>query len=262
MDIKSVITTLLRDGFILVFNQDKLDIVRAAEALVGAGVNNMEVTCRIKKPLEKLERLRRELPDFVAGSASLIDWPEMLDVYNKANPGDPIPTLQQVVDAGACYLVSAVNFSDAGYQKFAGKLPMIPGCGSATEVVTQFSKGANLCKIFPAKQLGGPAYIKAIDPALHKMISLVPTGGTNSTNIPEYVSAGVLVLGASFSMIDKATMAKIIDDQDYDLLSRELAAIKQMIDDYRREKYPQINFSNVTVEQASSTTGRNFNLGA
>jgi 2-dehydro-3-deoxyphosphogluconate aldolase/(4S)-4-hydroxy-2-oxoglutarate aldolase len=243
MDIKSTITTLLRDGFILVFNQDKLDVVRTAEALIKAGVNNLEITCRIKKPLEKMERLRKELPDFVAGSASLIDWPEMLDVYNKANPQDPLPSVQQVADAGACYLVSAVNFSDESFEKFAGKIPMIPGCGSATEVVSQFSKGANLCKIFPAKQLGGPAFVKAIDPAIHKTISLVPTGGTNAGNIPDYIDVGVLVLGGSFSMVDKATMQKIIDEQDYDLLAEKLTAIKQLIDKLRAEKYPDIDFA-------------------
>jgi 2-dehydro-3-deoxyphosphogluconate aldolase/(4S)-4-hydroxy-2-oxoglutarate aldolase len=260
MDLKNTIKTLLRDGFILVFNQDKLDIVKTAEALLKAGVGNMEVTCRIKKPLEKLSRLRKELPEFVAGAASLIDWPGMLDVYNAAHPDDPVPSLQEVVDAGAGYLVSAVNFSDDGYEKFAGKLPMIPGCGSATEVVTQFGEGANLCKVFPAKQLGGPAYVKAIDPALHKMISLVPTGGTNAGNIPDYIDAGVLVLGGSFSMIEKATMAKIVDEQDYDLLSRELTAIKLMIDDHRREKYPEIDFSSANIEQICSATGRRFNL--
>jgi len=193
MDIKDTITTLLKDGFILVFNQNKLDIVKTAEALLKAGINNMEVTCRINKPLEKLARLRKELPDFAAGTASLIDWPEMLDVYNKANPQDPLPSVQEVVDAGACYLVSAVNFSGASYKKYAGRLPIIPGCGSATEVVSQFSKGANLCKIFPAKQLGGPAFVKAIDPAIHKTISLVPTGGTNAENIGQYIDAGVPV---------------------------------------------------------------------
>ncbi|MHC4489317.1 MAG: hypothetical protein ACYSW7_09130, partial [Planctomycetota bacterium] len=188
-----------------------------------------------------MERLRKELPDFAAGSASLIDWPGMLDVYNKANPQDPLPTLAQVVDAGACYLVSAVNFSDGSFEKFAGKIPMIPGCGSATEVVSQFSKGANLCKIFPAKQLGGPAFVKAIDPAIHKTISLVPTGGTNAGNIPDYIDVGVLVLGGSFSMIDKATMQKIIDEQDYDLLAEKLTVIKQLIDELRAEKYPDID---------------------
>jgi len=260
MDIKDTITTLLRDGFILVFNQNKLDIVKTAEALIKAGVNNMEVTCRINKPLDKLTRLRKELPDFAAGTASLIDFPEMLDVYNKANPQDPLPSVQEVVDAGACYLVSAVNFSDASYKKYAGHLPIIPGCGSATEVVSQFSKGANLCKVFPARKLGGPAFVKAIDPAIHKTISLVPTGGTNPENIPDYIDAGVLVLGGSFSMIDKATMNKIIDEQDYILLAKELTVIKLLIDRLRKEKYPGLDFTKASIEQISSSTGRNFNI--
>ena len=262
MDIKGTITTLLQDGFILVFNQDKLDVVKTAEALMKAGVNNMEVTCRINKPLEKLARLHKELPDFAAGSASLIDSPAMLDVYNKTHPQDPLPSLQEVADAGACYLVSAINFRDESFEKFAGKIAMIPGCGSVTEVVSQFSKGANLCKIFPAKQLGGPGFVKAIDPAIHKTISLVPTGGTNPTNIPDYIDAGVLVLGGSFSMIKKATMKKIIDEQDYNLLAEELTIIKQLIDKLRTEKYPDINFATASIEQISRTTGRNFNLNS
>jgi len=261
MDLKSTITTLLRDGFILVFNQDKLDVVKTAQALIKAGVNNMEVTCRIKKPLEKLKRLRKELADFAAGSASLIDWPQMLDVYNKAHPQDPLPSVEQVVDAGASYLVSPGNFSDESFDKFAARIPMIPGCGSATEVVSQFSKGANLCKIFPAEQLGGPAFVKAIDPAIHKIISLVPTGGTNAGNIPDYIDAGVLVLGGSFSMLDKATMQKIIDEQDYGLLAEKLTEIKQLIDRLRAKKYPNIDFAEASIEQISRITGRNFNLG-
>ncbi|MCJ7777549.1 MAG: bifunctional 4-hydroxy-2-oxoglutarate aldolase/2-dehydro-3-deoxy-phosphogluconate aldolase [Sedimentisphaerales bacterium] len=260
MDIKSTIMTLLKDGLILVFNQDKLDVVKTAEALIKAGVNNMEVTCRIRRPLEKLERLRKELPDFAAGSASLIDWPEMLDVYNKANPRDPLPSVQQVVDAGACYLVSAVNFSDESFEKFAGKIAMIPGCGSATEVVSQFSKGANLCKIFPAKELGGPDFVKAIDPAIHKTISLVPTGGTNSTNIPDYIDAGILVVGGSFSMIEKTTMKKIIDEQDYNLLAEKLTVVKHLIDKLRAEKYPNLYFASASLEQISQATGRDFNI--
>ena len=260
MDIKSTITTLLQDGFILVFNQDKLDIVKTAEALMKAGVNNMEVTCRINKPLEKLSRLRKELGDFAAGSASLIDSPAMLDVYNKTHPQDPLPSLQEVVDAGACYLVSAINFRDESFEKFAGKIAMIPGCGSVTEVVNQFSKGANLCKIFPAKQLGGPGFVKAIDPAIHKTISLVPTGGTNPTNIPDYIDAGILVLGGSFSMVEKDTMKKIVDGQDYELLADELTKIKQLIDKLRAEKYPDIDFTTASLEEISRATGRNFNL--
>jgi 2-dehydro-3-deoxyphosphogluconate aldolase/(4S)-4-hydroxy-2-oxoglutarate aldolase len=260
MDIKSTSTTLLKDGLILVFNQDKLDVVRTAESLIKAGVNNMEVTCRIKRPLEKLQRLRAELPDFVAGAASLIDSHQMLALYNKAHADDPLPTVEQTVDAGARFLVSAGNFTDESYEKFASKIPMIPGCGTVTEIIDQFSKGANLCKIFPAEQLGGPGFIRAIDPAIHKTISLVPTGGTNAGNIPDYIDAGVLVLGGSFSMIDKATMQKIIERQDYDLLSKELAAIKKLIDSHRKQKYPEVDFASASIEGISQVTGRRFNI--
>ena len=250
----------MRDGFILVFNQDKLDIVKTAEALIKAGVNNMEVTCRISTPLEKLGRLRKELPDFVAGVASLIDSQEMLDVYNKAHTLDPLPSVQEVADAGACYLVSACNFTDETFKKYAGKIAIIPGCGSVTEIISQFSKGANLCKIFPARQLGGPAFVKAIDPAIHKTISLVPTGGTNSSNIADYIEAGVLVLGGSFSLIEKEVMKKIVDEQDYALLTEQLTKAKQLIDKQRAEKYPDIDFATASIEQISRITGRNFNI--
>lgn len=260
MGIESTIATLLRDGLILVFNQDRLDVVETARALIKAGVNNMEVTCRISRPLEKLRRVHSELPDFVAGAASLIDFPGMLDVYNNTNPDDPLPTAEEASEAGASFLVSAANFSDEGYRKFGGRVAMIPGCGTVTEIVDQFSKGANLCKIFPARQLGGPAYVKAIDPAIHKTISLVPTGGTSAENIPDYIDAGVLVLGGSFSMIDKAAMKKVVDEQDYNLLAKELRKIKQMIDKVRRQKWPGIDFAAASLEQISEATGRNFNL--
>ena len=168
--------------------------------------------------------------------------------------------LEQVVEAGASFLVSAANFSEEGYKKFGGRIAMIPGCGTVTEILTQFSKGANFCKIFPARQLGGPVYVKAIDPAIHKTISLVPTGGTNADNIPDYIDAGVLVLGGSFSMIDKAAIKKVIEEQDYGLLAAELKKTKQLIDKARAEKWPDVDFATTAVEEISEITGRNFNL--
>jgi 2-keto-3-deoxy-6-phosphogluconate aldolase len=260
MDIKHTVNTLLRDGFILVFNQDKLDIVKTAQALINAGLNNMEVTCRISRPQKKIEKLCGTIPDFVVGAASLIDFPPMLNLYNEACSSDPLPSVEQVIDASVSYIVSAANFSDKSYTRYARRIAMIPGCGSVTEIVDQFSKGANLCKIFPAKQLGGPSFVKAIDPAIHKTISLVPTGGTNADNIPDYIDAGVLVLGGSFSMVEKSIMKEIIERQDYDLLTEQLIGIKQLIDEKRSVKWPDIDFTGASVEQIAEITGRNFNL--
>ncbi|MGD0597011.1 MAG: bifunctional 4-hydroxy-2-oxoglutarate aldolase/2-dehydro-3-deoxy-phosphogluconate aldolase [Sedimentisphaerales bacterium] len=260
MDIETTVQVLLRDGFILVFNEDRLDIVKAAGCLLEAGIGNMEVTCRIKKPLEKLKRLVRELPEFVAGSASLIDYPEMLNIVKRNNIDAPLPSVEDVVNAGAHYLVSAVNFRKATYEKYAGKVAIIPGCGSATEIVTQFSLGANFCKVFPAKELGGPAFIKAVDPAIHKLISLVPTGGTNAQNIGDYIEAGVLVLGGSFSAIEKPQLQKIVEQQDYKLLACELKKTKELIDQKRKQKWPGLDFAKASIEEISRITGRNFNI--
>jgi len=260
MDIRNVIKTLLQDGLILVFNKDELDVVKTAEALKQAGLNNMEVTCRIKKPLEKLKQIRKELPDFVVGSASLIDSDNMLRVYNKAHPDDPLPDVQQAVDAGAQFIVSAGNFRSRTFEKYAKKVTMIPGCGTVSEIIIQFAMGANFCKVFPAKQLGGPAFIKAIDPAIHKIISLIPTGGTNADNISQYIAIGVLVLGGSFSMIEKDVMARIIEQQDYNLLAEELKTIKQLIDKQREKQWPDVDFDAASLEQITKVTGREFNL--
>ena len=139
-------------------------------------------------------------------------------------------------------------------------MPIIPGCGSATEIVTQFSLGANFCKVFPAKELGGPSFIKAVDPAIHKLISLVPTGGTNAQNIPDYIDAGVLVLGGSFSAIEKPVFAKIVEQQDYKLLAGELKKTKELIDSKRSQKWPGLDFAKCSIEQISKVTGRNFNI--
>lgn len=260
MNIHQTVTTLLRDGFILVFNLDKLDVVKTAEALLEAGVRNMEVTCRIRKPLEKIQRLRKALPEFSVGAASLIDYPGMLSAFNRSHSDDPLPSVEQVVDAGVDFIVSAVNFRPETYQQYAGKLAMIPGCGSSTEIVGQFNLGANLCKLFPAKIVGGPEFIAALDPAIHKTISIVPTGGTDTSNIGDYIDVGVLTLGASFSMIDKPTMAEITEKQDYSLLAQELKKIKRLIDDCRREKWPKIDFSTSDAGTMSRMTGRIFNL--
>ena len=260
MIVKNTIRTLLRDGFILVFNQNAFDVTKTAEALIEAGINNMEVTCRIEKPLEKIKRLRSEIPDFVVGAASLIDFAGMLDLYNRHNPADPLPSVDSVVNAGANYIVSAANFSAETYDTLRDKVAIIPGCGTVSEILCQFSMGANLVKIFPAKQLAGPAFVKAIDPAIHKTISLVPTGGTNADNIGDYISAGVLVVGCSFSMIEKTVLQRIIDRQDYSLLADELKKVKMLIDKLRLERWPSIDFANASVEQISLATGRDFNI--
>ena len=259
MDIVGRIDCLLRDGFVLVFNQDKLDVVRTAYALGEAGISNMEVTCRIQKPLEEIKKLRKEMPDFVIGAASLIDHPKLLKRYNLGHRSDPLPSVDQAIESGADYLVSAMGFREESYRQYAKEQVMIPGCGTVGEIVEQYARGAHFCKVFPAAQLGGAGFIRAIDPAIHKRISLIPTGGGSLENMGEYISAGVVVLGGSFSMINEATLKQIIEEQDYALLGSELKAIKEQIDMFRTGQWPSIDWPRAGMAEISKITGRNFN---
>ena len=261
MTLINTLETILHDGYILVFNQDKLDIVRTAEALRAIGVNNMEVTCRIAQPLQAIRQLRDALPDFVIGAASLIDAPDMLAAYNAANPTDTLPSVAEVVDAGVDYIVSAANFRPETFQQFGRTVAMMPGCGTVSEILTQFACGANLVKAFPAKQLGGPAFIKAVDAPLHKVVPLVPTGGTTLENIPDYIAAGVLAVGGSFSGVGKDVLTHVIDEQDYDLLASRLGGIKHVIDNARTSRWPEIDLTTAPLAEISQATGRLFNAG-
>jgi len=253
------LNTLLQDGFILVFNQPKLDIVKTAKSLVEAGIRNMEVTCRIPNPLDAMRTLRAAMPEFVIGAASLVDSPGFLDHYALANADDPIPSVAQVVDAGVDYLVSAGAFRAETYDAFDSDLVFMPGCGTVTEVTTQFALGANLVKVFPAKQLGGVGFVKGVDAPLHKFVPLVPTGGTNADNIPDYIAAGVLVVGGSFSAVAPDAITQAIDG-DFASLTSEFARLKSLVDNHRAATHPTLDFSTATATDISAATGRCFNL--
>ena len=255
-----ILETILRDGFMLVLTQDKLDPVRTAEALMKAGLNNMEITCRLKEPFAKIKAVKQQFPDFACGVASLVDAPDFIKFYNKRTSGTRLPFVEQAVESGADYIVSAMNFRDETYRRFAGDIVMIPGCATVTEIVFQFAKGANFCKFFPATQLGGAEYVKAIDSAIHREISIIPIGGVRIDNIPYYVKEGVLVVSASIKCIDKPVLDKILHDQDYALLTEEAKKIKDAVDAARKDKYPSIDFKTVTIDKIRTVTGRDFNL--
>ncbi len=259
MTVQKTLAILLRDGFILVFNQDALDVVATAEALIQAGVHNMEVTCRIRKPLEKIAALKKALPQFAVGCASLVDNAGFLRRYNARHADDPLPSVAQAVEAGADYVVSAVGFRAETYERFVGQVALVPGCGSAEQIVRQYGFGANLCKLFPARELGGPAYLRAVDPALHKAVPIVPMGGTNAENMPDYIAAGALVVGGSFSLIDKPAL-QAAKGGDYGPLAERLRGIKALIDQQRQERWPGLDWAEADVAAIADTTGRDFNV--
>jgi 2-keto-3-deoxy-6-phosphogluconate aldolase len=75
----------------------------------------------------------------------------------------------------------------------AGALIMAGGL-TPTEVITAWKAGADFIKVFPCRNVGGPAYIKSLKAALPQ-IPMIPTGGVNLATAGAFLDAGAAALG-------------------------------------------------------------------
>ena len=89
-------------------------------------------------------------------------------------------------------------------------VPYCPGCGTATEINNAEAAGAEIVKVFPAGQVGGPAFFKSIHgPAART--SMMPTGGVQPTaeNLYAWLGAGeAAALGIGSELVKKDLVAK------------------------------------------------------
>jgi len=82
---------------------------------------------------------------------------------------------------------------------------IIPGALTPTEILTAWNAGADMVKVFPAAQVGGPEYIKALKGPLPQIL-LVPTGGVNLQNAGAFIRAGATALGVGGELVDKKAL--------------------------------------------------------
>ena len=101
---------------------------------------------------------------------------------------------RQAADAGARFLVSP-GFSEdvVGFAHRQG-LPVLPGVATPTEIQRAQALGVETVKLFPAQQLGGVEYLRALRGPFPKM-QFVPTGGIGFDNASQYLAAGALAVG-------------------------------------------------------------------
>jgi 2-dehydro-3-deoxyphosphogluconate aldolase/(4S)-4-hydroxy-2-oxoglutarate aldolase len=86
-----------------------------------------------------------------------------------------------------------------------------PGALTPTEVLTAWEAGADIVKIFPAGNAGGPKYIKALK-APFPQIEMIPTGGVNLETAGEFLKAGACAVAIGGELVD----AKLIKENRYD----------------------------------------------
>jgi 2-dehydro-3-deoxyphosphogluconate aldolase/(4S)-4-hydroxy-2-oxoglutarate aldolase len=79
----------------------------------------------------------------------------------------------------------------------------IPGAATPTEIALAWSLGAAAVKVFPARSLGGPDYLREVRAPLG-FIPLVPTGGVALDAVADYLAAGALAVGLGGALLGDA----------------------------------------------------------
>lgn len=164
-------------------------LVGIATAAAGEGLVALEVTLDSPDPLRGIETLASSLPDIVVGAGT---------VHTAEEAG-------AAIEAGASFIVSPTVSGTTVDVCVAAGIPSLPGAATPTEISAALKRGAYAAKVFPAKQLGGPDFIKAVLAPLHHP-RLVPTGGIDAGNAGKYLSAGAHAVGVGGSIFSRESL--------------------------------------------------------
>lgn len=169
---------------------DSTHLVDVALVLQEEGVTCIEVTLTTAGALEALRTLRSTLKDTSElGAGSVLTVPDLEDAYS----------------CGATYTLAPSFDPDVQLRAHELKIPHIPGAATPTEALTAWQAGAAAVKIFPAAQLGGPAYIKALRGPLPD-VAFVPTGGVRAEDVEPYLRVGAVAVGVGGPLIGDALL--------------------------------------------------------
>ena len=136
-----------------------------------------------------------------------------LNVYAKAQLNGMMMGVGSVLDAGttslylqlgADFIVSPVVNAEMAKACNRRKVAWMPGCGSVTEISFAEELGAEVVKIFPGAQVGGPAFVKGVKGPL-PWASIMPTGGVSpdEENLKTWFDAGVHCVGIGSKLFVK-----------------------------------------------------------
>jgi 2-dehydro-3-deoxyphosphogluconate aldolase / (4S)-4-hydroxy-2-oxoglutarate aldolase len=145
------------------------------------------------------KRVRDELPEVVLGTGSVMD----------------AGTASIYIQQGTNFIVSPVIKEDIAIVCNRRKILWSPGCGSVTEISRAEELGAEIVKIFPGTQVGGPEFVKAVKGPM-PWSSIMPTGGVtpDEENLKAWFDAGVTCVGMGSQLIS----ADIIKQRNFGLL--------------------------------------------
>jgi len=166
--------------------------IKAIEAIYKGGVRAAEITMTVPGALRALEKVADQFGDKIMLGAGTVLDPET---------------------ARSCMLAGAQFFVTPGLRvatiEMANRYSKVicPGALTPTEVLTAWEAGADVVKIFPCGNVGGPKYIKALKGPFPQ-IEMIPTGGVNLETAGEFLKAGACAVAVGGELVDAKTIAE------------------------------------------------------
>jgi len=153
----------------------------------------------------------KEMPDMIMGVGSIVD-PVTTGIY---------------IQLGANFIVSPVMNEEMARICNRRKILWSPGCGSVSEISRAEELGAEVVKIFPGAEVGGPRFVEMVKGPM-PWTSIMPTGGVDATkeSLSSWFKAGVWCVGMGSRLITK----EMIKNQDYDAIEDNIRKVLEIIE--------------------------------
>src|SRR6266853_1845461 len=210
MNAKEILGFITEIGIIPVVRTASAEhAIQAVEAIYRGGIRAAEITMTVPGAIRALEKLADRFGGkLMLGAGTVLD-PE---------------TARACMLAGAQFFVTpSLRVSTIEMIKRYSKV-ICPGALTPTEVVTAWDAGADIVKIFPCGNVGGPKYIKALrGPFPH--IEMIPTGGVNLETAGEFLKAGACAVAVGGELVDGKSVAEGRFDVIEDRARQYLAAV-------------------------------------
>lgn len=192
-----VLSAMAETGLVPVYyNKDATTAKQVLKACYAGGVRAFEFTNRGDFAHEVFGELAKfsatECPEMILGVGSVVD----------------APTAAMFIQAGANFVVGPLFNPDVANVCNRRLIPYTPGCGSVSEIGFAQEAGCDLCKIFPAGNVGGPSFVSNIKaPMPWSMI--MATGAVEPTeeNLSAWFNAGVTCVGMGSKLFPKEAIA-------------------------------------------------------
>lgn len=189
----NVFETIRKNKIIVILRGLELrNAIKTAHALYDGGIRLVEITFDQTQPPQRTTDIIRSLcadvPDLCVGAGTVLT----------------IEQLNSAQEAGAKYIISPnSDMNIIQHTKQKGLISM-PGAFTPTEIVSCYTNGADIVKVFPAETLG-PAYFRAIRGPL-RHIPLAAVGGVDESNISDFLAAGSFCFGIGSNIAKKSAI--------------------------------------------------------